>query len=123
MGHLYECRTILSFIQIVDVLAKVLMIGSNRRTQDVEGEVVRKNVYGIAKIPNHLDQRSSALASISCVQILIPLLLSKFTRAPPWNESHSTVFPAALPATLNSSNLLSRNSSVSLKSVDRSVVW
>jgi len=63
-----------------------------------------------------------AVASVCQCYIPTPLLLSKFTIASPWNPIHSSVFPTALPSTLDSSNLLSKNSSVSLNSVDRSIV-
>lgn len=51
------------------------------------------------------------------IYILMPLLLSKLTMAPAWKPAHWKVPPTAPPTVLTSSNRLSKNASVSLKSV------
>lgn len=70
--------------------------------------------------PNRSIVKGSTLLqrlSTAILYILMPLLLSKLTMAPAWKPAHWKVPPTAPPTVLTSSSLLSKNASVSLKSV------
>ena len=61
--------------------------------------------------------KSNEWLETQVLYILMPLLLSMLTTAPAWNPAHWKVPPTAPPTVLTSSNRLSKNASVSLKSV------